>query len=201
MDDDQQAPDRRGSGEQKICGRKCGGAVGFAGGEHLSDVQHRKAAGKHDGWNGQRRGHRRNGCRRRDRTGGAVRMRVAGQQTGVSVLKGGEIHAARGDISEAAAPRRVLCRKAAHVRGGAGGGGGRGSAGNLLRRLPAAVFLCDARAADAVCRAVLREPALGGGAAGVCADDSRRDCGRTDLGKEAAEQILGPVHGAGRHLP
>ncbi len=35
----------------------------------------------------------------------------------------------------------------------------------------------------------------------VCADDSRRDCGRTDLGKEAAEQILGPVHGAGRHLP
>ena len=63
------------------------------------------------------------------------------------------------------------------------------------------VFLRHARAADAVCGAVLCERACRGRAAGLRAADSHRDCDGADLGQKAAEPILGSVHRAGRHLP
>lgn len=97
-------------------------------------------------------------------------------------------------------PRRVVFRAGQNVGGRAGRGRGRRPARNVLRRVSAAVFLRDARAADAVCRAVLRERAGGGRAARLRAAHPRRHRGGTDMGEEAALEILGAVHGARRHV-
>ena len=83
-------------------------------------------------------------------------------------------------------PRRVVFRAGQNVGGRAGRGRGRRPARNVLRRVSAAVFLRDARAADAFCRAVLRERAGGGRAARLRAAHPRRHRGGTDMGEEAA---------------
>ena len=75
----------------------------------------------------------------------------------------------------------------------AGRGRGRRPARDLFRRVSAAVFLCDARAADAVCRAVLCERAGGGRVARLRAADPCGHRGGADVGKEAALQILGCI--------
>ena len=98
-------------------------------------------------------------------------------------------------------PRRVVFRAGQNVGGRAGRGRGRRPARNVLRRVSAAVFLRDARAADAFCRAVLRERAGGGRAARVRAADPGCDRRGADVGQKAALQILGAVHGVGRHFP
>ena len=52
-----------------------------------------------------------------------------------------------------------------------------------------------------ICSALLCECPGGHCAAGLRAADSYRDCRSADLGEKTALQILGAIHGAGRHLP
>ena len=65
----------------------------------------------------------------------------------------------------------------------------------------AAVFLCDARAADAVCVFELYKPAVRFCAACMCAAHPGRHCGGADMGEKAALQILGTIHTAWRYIP
>lgn len=64
----------------------------------------------------------------------------------------------------------------------------------------AAVFLCDGSAAHALFRAAAGK--CSGGGAFVCLRAAHPGCDRArpDLGKEAAVQILGSVHGARRYI-
>ena len=71
---------------------------------------------------------------------------------------------------------------------------------NLFWRLPASVFLQHAGAHHPVCHSELYQFPFGHCAAFVCAVDSCGHCGCSDVGKEAAVQILGSVHCLGRFL-
>lgn len=100
-------------------------------------------------------------------------------------------NAAHADLRKAAAPRRVLFRAGLHGGGRAGRGRGRGSARDVFRRVSAAVFLRHARAADALCRTVLCQYACCVCAARVRSADPGRHCGGADVGKKLLSRYWG----------
>ena len=199
-DDDRQAPDRYGAGEQKIHCRERGAAVVRSRGECRHDDKRCVAAcltadnSRRDGTAADDGG----SCGRGRAHSLPVHDRRRAHER--PVVARCEKNAAHADLRKAAAPWRVLFRAGLHGGGRAGRSRGRGSARDVFRRLSAAVFLRHARTADALCRTVFCQYAGCVCAARVRSADPGRHCGGADVGKKAPVALLGAVYKARRYL-